>query len=246
MVHFSWRIISSLLVALMSLSIYLLLFTATFQADVLEVEGMQRLTMSDLGLVLDVTGEPIVSLDPAQIRRDLLQAFPDIQEARVWVNLPASVRLEISERLPVISWEREGETVWVDQDGVVFSQRGEFTDPLLTVRGEALPLINPLEQVEVAENAPATAERLDPKMIQVLQAMSQYMPGGAAMVYDPEHGFGWDDERGWQVYFGRRLEDIETKLVIYQAIIDRMQAEGVQPALISMEFLYAPYYRMER
>lgn len=245
-VHFSWRIASGLLVAMMALSLYLLLFSTVFQADVLEVEGIQRLTMSDLGLVLDITGEPVVSLDPAIIRQDLLRAFPDLKEAQIWINLPASVHLEVEERQPVVAWVKGNETVWVDEEGFVFPQRGEFSGSLLTVSGESLPLVSPLTEVEGEQGVEAAAERLEPKMIQVLLSMSQYLPAGTAMAYDPAHGFGWNDERGWQVYFGSRMDDIDQKLNIYQVIVERLQAEGIQPALISMEYLHAPYYRMER
>jgi cell division protein FtsQ len=244
-IHFSWRIASSLLLVMMACSLYLLFFSPTFQADVLEVEGMQRLTMGDLRLVINITGEPVISLDPNQIREDLLVAFPDLKEARVAVSLPASVKLTLEERVPVVSWKRGAESVWVDQEGIIFPPRGEAVEPLLEVIGESLPLVSLSAPQGEQSIVGAPNERLDPQMIQVLLSMSQYMPQGAEMVFDSAHGFGWSDDRGWKVYFGNRMSDIEDKLFLYQAIVERLQAEGISPALISMEYLHAPYYRME-
>jgi len=41
-------------------------------------------------------------------------------------------------------------------------------------------------------------------------------------------------------------QDMEMKLSVYQAMVDRLQSEGIQPALISVEYVHAPYYRTER
>lgn len=244
MVRFSWRICSGLMVVLMATALVLLLFSPAFQADVVEVEGLQRLTLNDLLLVLDVTGQPIVSLNPGTIRAELLQAFPDLKEARVRINLPASVSVEVVERQPVIIWERGGEKLWVDEEGVVFLPRGELESSLVTLEAEAVPFVQPSESPE--DNSPHIKEQLDPKLIQVLLSMSRYMPEGTAMIYDPAHGLGWNDEHGWQVFFGSNLENMDQKLTVYQAIVDRLEAEGVQPVLISLEYLHAPYFRLER
>ena len=246
-VRFSWRIASGLLVIMMGLALYMLLYAPAFQVDLLEVEGMQRLTMDDLMFVFDGTGEPVVNLNPKQIRQDLLDQIADIQDVRVWVNLPALVHLEIQERQPVIAWKRGDETVWVDAEGIVFPERGEFSGPLLKVKANSLPLAAPMVGAEDIEGTDEpTVERLDPEMVSVLLSMSQYMPEGAKMVFDSEYGFGWHDDRGWNVYFGSQMNEIDQKLEIYQAVVDRLQADGIHPALISLEFLHAPYYRMER
>ncbi len=38
------------------------------------------------------------------------------------------------------------------------------------------------------------------------------------MIYDPKYGMGWQDPRGWSVYFGQNTQDIDMKKKIYQAI----------------------------
>ena len=72
------------------------------------------------------------------------------------------------------------------------------------------------------------------------------MPADTMLVYDSEHGLGWNDPNGWEVYFGAEDQDMEMKLSVYQAMVERLQSEGIQPALISVEYVHAPYYRMER
>ncbi len=72
------------------------------------------------------------------------------------------------------------------------------------------------------------------------------MPADTLLVYDSVHGLGWNDPKGWEVYFGSEDQDMEMKLAVYQALVDRLENEGIQPAMISVEYVHAPYYRMER
>ena len=65
-------------------------------------------------------------------------------------------------------------------------------------------------------------------------------------MYTENRGLGWQDPQGWDVFFGADLNDIEMKLLVYDAIVAYVLREGIQPELISVEFVHAPYYRLER
>jgi len=64
-----------------------------------------------------------------------------------------------------------------------------------------------------------------------------------SMIFDPVYGMGWQDPRGWTVYFGQDSQDIPMKTVVYNAIVDTLTQQGVQPSLISVEYLNAPFYK---
>ena len=63
------------------------------------------------------------------------------------------------------------------------------------------------------------------------------------MIYDPKYGMGWQDPHGWSVYFGQNTQDIAMKEKVYQAILDTITKQGIQPTLISVEYLDAPFYK---
>jgi len=65
------------------------------------------------------------------------------------------------------------------------------------------------------------------------------------MLYNEENGLGWIDPHGWQVYFGDDDASIDMKLMEYTKIVETILDRNLQPVLISMEFLHAPYYRLE-
>ena len=49
--------------------------------------------------------------------------------------------------------------------------------------------------------------------------------------------------RGWSVYFGQNSQDIEMKKKVYQAMLDTFTKQGIQPTLISVAYVDAPFYK---
>lgn len=252
MIHVSWRVASGSLVLAMLFALYALLFSTTFQVKLLEVEGLQRLTIEDLNDAIGIIGLQAVNLDPQSIAQDLRAAYPEILDLKLSIGLPAAVKMQVVERQPIIAWVHRGEERWLDETGVLFPPRGEPAQPLLRVESDDLPLVvSPAQDIpddsgELAVSALVEPEKLSPDLVKVVMSMRAYLPEGSTLVYSAERGFGWADPRGWQVYFGGKLQDVDQKLVVYQAIVNELTARGIQPALISVEYLHAPYYRMER
>lgn len=246
-VRFGWRLASGALVILMALSLYILLETPAFQVEVLEVEGLQRLTLEDVHSALNIAGEPIVKVDPDLVLADLRAAFPELSAVQVKVVLPARVKLEVVERQPIIAWVQGGEEKWLDAEGIAFPPRGE-AGSLIRVEADGSPQANGLAEaiVPTPENAKVHTPMLSPEMVTTLQTMGPYVPEGTAILFSTEHGFGWRDPNGWQAFFGKDLDQIDQKLLVYQNLQESLRNEGIEPSLISVEFLHAPFYRMER
>jgi cell division protein FtsQ len=76
--------------------------------------------------------------------------------------------------------------------------------------------------------------------------LAAYFPGGMALAYSDKHGIGWQDAGGWEVYIGKDLKDFNQKYALYQSISQQLAGQSITPAIISVEFLDAPYYRLEK
>lgn len=237
-VRFSWRILSGL----MSLALIGLLYYAmtgpVFQVEGIQVEGLQRLTIEDIEIVAGMQGESIFLVDPGEVQGYLAESFKDLSHVKVQVGLPAEVIVTVTERIPVLAWFEDGREVWLDADGFQFDPRG---DPgvLMQVEGK-LPSSPVFQEGEAPENI------VDPELISAVLLMSERRPRETRVVYDPAYGLGWYDERGWDVYFGMDNEQMEMKLQVYEALVEQLERNGVQPELVSVEYLHAPYYRVER
>jgi hypothetical protein len=81
-------------------------------------------------------------------------------------------------------------------------------------------------------------------MVKAVLLLSEKGPTGVKLIYDPVHGLGWTDRRGWNVYLGNE-DEIETKLQVYRSIMEHLKAQESLPTVINIQYLHAPFYRLE-
>lgn len=251
--NLGWRLLSFVLVAGLVVVLYQLWTAPQFQVQAAEVSGLQRLSEQDINSVLDLNGQPIFALDAAVLAQKLETAFPEFEQVSVEVGLPNSIQVEVNERVPVLIWNQDGRPELVDRTGMAFPARRSGTLNI-DIRVEALDAPPSLEpEAEVMDMAGEQAAQrtqllrahrlLTPEMVSAALALSGRLPEGAVLSFDNQRGFGWQDPAGWQVNFGQP-QDVESKLIVYQAIVEELQQQGVVPELISVEFVHAPYYRL--
>lgn len=251
-IKLGWRLISGA-IFILSLAV-VITFTGlnVFSVNAINLEGAERLSSEILMSQIGVSGMSIVKVDPKEIESTVKEIFPSIKTAKVSAGLPASLTLKITERQPLVLWEQSGNAYWIDEEGVMFFTRGE-AEVALKVVATGNP---PTAMVETPETAEEISEanvsemttnltRTTPEFVEALFALQAYLPEGSTLQYDPEFGLGWQDPNGWLVYFGKDISNIDLKLVEYESVIAELQAKNLTPALISLEFLYAPYYRLE-
>jgi hypothetical protein len=235
------RLMSGMLVLALAMLLYHLWSSPSYHVEGAEIVGLQRLTSLDVNSVMDVAGELIFAVDAEGTQQRLQEAFPEFSSVTVSVGLPRDVSVTVEERLPILTWRQDGRTVLVDANGIAFPLRDQAqSDPALVV--DAFDSPPPIE-LDQGENG--SEHFLPIEMMSAILSMSGHAPEGSLLVYDPKHGLGWRDSQGWEVYFGS-VKDIDIKLRIYEAMVDKFAAEGINPVLISVEHMHSPYYRMER
>ena len=252
---FSWRWLSVALALWMVVLLYMMLNSSKFEVSTINLSGGIRVPSEEVLAVLNVSGGSIIRVKPAQVEEQILATFPDIKSAQVEVSLPDTLNVVIEERIPAILWlENNQELFWIDQDGYTFSVRGEANLPIRvyanTTPPYALGYVDPKsvvteEVIEEEEEPVKLIPPIDPTFVQAVQKLNAIKPADTPMLYDVKNGLGWTDPHGWQVYFGTRTNDFDMKLLEYSHIVDAILDKNLQPVLISMEFLHAPFYRLE-
>ena len=82
-----------------------------------------------------------------------------------------------------------------------------------------------LLDLEITNSQPSVSTAralLSPQMVSAILMMDKQAPEGAKIIYEELHGLGWQDTRGWYVYFGD-VNDIDMKAKIYTVILNRLQ-----------------------
>ena len=245
------RIISGMVVGLVLLALYVIAFSAEFQVNQIDVQGIQRLTVSDLEAILGVTGEQIINLDPTEMAQKLTTAFPELASVNVTVGFPAEVHVNVVERQPVLIWNVGDTTYWVNENGFILPPRGEVSG-LQTITADALPFLLPTaEPVETESALPETptstaywGRQMDPNLLKTMIDLPGKISIDSNLVYNSLNGLGWKDSRGWDVYIGSDLGNIDQRLTIYESLIANLDQQGIKPSeMVSVEFINAPFYR---
>ncbi len=236
-----WRWLS-LLIALGSLLGLVVLWYAPFlRVHTVRVAKTQYIPPAKVAVALAVEGRPVVSLDPQVLRSMLLRRFPALSAAQVSVGLSSVVKVKVTERKPVFVWRLGKRTLWLAEDGTA------FTPPLShTPKGLVMPKVQASTLPEGArEIRPGLWRMLRPEQVRQLHILAQSLPKGTTLVFHKRYGLGWRAPQGWQVFVGENITQMDKRLAVYQALSSWFEANGIKPAIVSLQSLQAPYYRME-
>jgi len=256
-----WRLLSFLLAGAFSFAIFTAWQSPNYMVSTVHIEGLQRLPENDVLDVLDIYGLHIFTLEPEGVSQLIHQHFPEFRDVQVKLSLPAQVSIHVVERQPMIAWQLKDDLLWVDSDGYLIPARGEVNH-MLTIQADGLPSYHLIGKEDIStENVirdkPIFKEYMDdlvffsiPKQIDgnLLTAILQlnaWMPDESMLLYQEKRGIGWTDIRGWDVFVGSKLENINDKMLMYETIVRKLEEQGIQPSIVSVEFLHAPYYRLE-
>jgi cell division protein FtsQ len=263
-IHLSWRILSCILVIFFSAIISVAWQSPDFQISQVEIQGLERISQDEATNSIDILQKPIITIQPEEIIQNIISAFPEFKEVRITVALPNKVTIHVTERKPIIAWKVNETTIWIDTDGVVFPERGQAGE-LLTIESYSLPVFSyPKEKDETDillikfqpkrnywKLPPHSMiwykyhRLIDSGLLSAIVQLNTQIPSEKVLLYDSLRGLGWNDPRGWKIFIGFNLERINEKWLAYEKIASELINQGIQPTMVSVEYLHAPYYRLD-
>ncbi len=245
-VRVGWRLLSFFMAVILSGLLYHLMTSPQYRVREITVHGAARLSDDSISRALLVYDKPIFMIQPEAVEQQLFRTFPGLVSAAVFVNFPAQINVEIAEREPVIVWEMETQSQWIDPLGMAFPPRGEAANLVRVVATAAPPAPIILEDEIDPEDGESQRPFMPVDLVEAILVLKGQAPEGIPIIFDGAHGFGWRDPNGWVVYFGVDSAEMSAKLNMYEAIVRQIKTEGIKPVLISMEYLHGPYFRLEQ
>ena len=256
-----WRLLSFLLVGAFSFAIFTAWQSPDYTVSTVHIEGLQRLPENDVLSVLDIYGLHIFTLEPEVVSQIIRQHSPELRDIQVKLSLPAQVSIRVVERQPMIAWQLKNDLLWIDSEGYLIPARGEVNQ-MLTIQADALPSYRLIGKDDgsienVISDKPKFKEdindlvffsilkQIDGNLLTAILQLNAWMPDESVLLYQEKRGIGWTDIRGWDVFIGSKLENINDKMLMYETIVRKLEEQGIQPSIVSVEFLHAPYYRLE-
>jgi cell division septal protein FtsQ len=233
------RFPSFIIVALLGTALYLAFNLPQLRVAEAQVTGNQIIPPAEINSTLNIEGRPIFLLIPSDLEKQLRLSYPEFVSVNVEVTLPNVVSVNVLERRPVIRWEQGATYTWISEDGVAFRPRGENPGLISVVAVSAPPI-----EGNFSPDPLTPAPFISADMVRAIKGFAGHVPPGMQILYDANFGLGWNDPRGWRVYFGTAGNDVELKMRVYESMVNSLTQRGIQPALINVTYPTAPYYRM--
>ena len=233
------RLPSFVIVALLGAALYLAFNLPQLRVTEAQVTGNQIIPPAEINSALNIKGRPIFLVIPSDLEKELRLNFPEFSSVHVNVTLPNTVSVQVNERKPIIRWEQGTSYTWISEDGVAFRPRGE-NPSLISVVALSTPPIEGNFSPDPLTPAPF----ISADMVRAIKGFATHVPPGMQILYDASFGLGWNDPRGWRVYFGTTGSDVELKMRVYESMVASLTQRGIQPAMINVTYPTAPYYRL--
>lgn len=223
----SGRIFSGLIVATLVLVLAMFFSTDAFYVHSVAVGGLRYLTDSEIFALSGIANTHIFWVDPQEVRARLLQS-PTIANATVNVGwgMPM-VQIIVEEREPALVYEQAGIAMWVDVQGRIMRQREDRADLLRVTNDDAL--------------AGVPEGRISTEIVTGALQLHDLLPSVPSLRYNVEYGLGFNDTRGWEVWFGTGT-NMPEKILIYNAIVDDLQRDNFVPNAVYVLDPDHPYY----
>ena len=165
-------------------------------------------------------------IDPQTVS-ERVKTLPHVREARVALRLPAYMRIEVTEREPVIQYQNLGQTFWIDEEGVLA--------PAAAARPDLIKLIDESGQV------PRSEERIDPALLNAILYISNTLPEVRVFRYQEPFGLFFFSPEGWRVLLGA-ADGMSEKLSMWEAIRNEVLQSGATVREVDLRYS-RPYWR---
>jgi hypothetical protein len=231
----SWRLVSALIVVALIVVLTLFFTFDAFYVHSISVGGLHYLTVEEVfalsGIVVPGEGnQHLFWLDPEEIRQNILRS-PSVADVRVYIDWPPNmVQIIIEEREPALVWEQGGVAVWLDLQGRVMRQREDRPDLL------RISVNNLVDESLLEANA-----SVDQDVVTGALQLQELLPDTHMLRYDATKGLGFQDNRGWDAWFGVGT-GMPERLLIYNAIVNDLVGRGIQPGEVNVSNPDYPFY----
>lgn len=228
------RLASGVLLGAVALALHSLLAAPEFIVDQARVAGAALLSESQVRSLAGVDGLSVFRVDPQAVVERLLAA-PELATVELRVRWPNRVEIAVQERHPMAVWDDGGRAWWLTGEGIAFLERGEWPGVVHLASAEPMLAIgdDPL--------APA----VDPRWLQAAAVLASQLPPETVLTVDPDHGLTIPGGgAAAELRFGFE-GDMVMKVRMARFLVSHLAERGLRPALISVEDLAAPYYRVE-
>ncbi len=188
-------------------------------AEDVRITGVKYTLPEEVYEASGLEGHHVFYVHPEEVAHRV-ERLPFVRRARVRIMVPANVSIRVEERIPILVWQRQDGTFWVDADGRVLPPKGEVTG--------LLRVVDPQGLAAVAPEDPGGEETFDTYLLQALREIHEIFPSVNTVLYDRSTGLRLvvrTDQGDIQVYLGGYI-GLERRLEYLPRVLRQIRRQG--------------------
>ncbi len=190
------------------------------------ISNNQHTSSEEIYRQADIHGFSAFFVNPEQVIEQLKQ-LPHVRDARIQVRLPAQVHIQVRERAPVILYQIQGDSHWIDAEGVIMSAA--------EARAGLVKLIDDDRGGMLDER------HIKPGLFQAIQYVTDTIPEVKTFRYQDPYGLFFISPEGWRVLLGS-TDNMDTKLATWEALRTKILQEKYPVQEVDVRF-NRPHWR---
>jgi len=193
----------------------------------LSVTGTEWLDPEHVRRMSGLDGLSIFYVNPDQVA-DVVLNLPSVKRVGVRCQLPSSVAIYVTERVPLAIWQNQGVQYWVDESGMLFERFADMADPVVIV-----------EQDDITRRP---GELVDTRVLNKVLELHTLLPEVSAFGYSRADGLLFKMANNRQVWAKVDCDAVKVVSALV-AVEDDLAARQLSPGVVDLRFGTRAFWR---
>lgn len=231
----STRILAGTLTAFFAAAIGMYVRLPMFQVQSVQVYGHESVNAEELIYYTGMKNRPICLVEVHDIEESVFRRYPENRAITVRASLPNQLEVFFEQRIAAVEWNFGGSQFWIDEQGYVFYENASGSPDIVVFANSFPGALN--------RNDRTIPSKFRSEIVESIRHIFSVKPAGARLNFTYDNGYGWDSGKGYELWIGVDDRELNEKMAMAEDLDRYFKENEIEPAMLSLEFTKAPYFR---
>lgn len=231
----STRILAGILTAVFAAAIGFYVRFSWFQVQSVQVYGHESINADELIYYTGMKNQPICLVKVHEIEENVFRRYPENRAITVRALLPNKLEVFFEQRTAAVEWNFGGSKFWIDDQGYVFYENASGSPEIVVFANSFPGALN--------RNDRTIPSKFRSEIVESIRHIYNVKPPGARLNFTYDNGYGWDSGKGYELWIGVNDRELDEKMAMAENLDRYFKENEIEPAMLSLEFTKAPYFR---
>ena len=149
--------------------------------------------------------------------------------------LPNRLDVYFEQRVAAVEWNFGGSRFWIDEEGFVFNENLSASPEIIVYANSFPGAMN--------RNDRTVPKKFRKEIVDSARRIFAVKPAESRLNFTYDNGYGWDSGKGYMLWIGVNDSGLNEKMAMANGLDRYFKANEIEPEMLSLEFINAPYYR---